>query len=180
MKHFRQVLALGGLFALCGCVVAPPSAPQVMALPSQNKDFATFQQEDAGCRATASQVIGVPPPAPGAAAPPPVPVAVAAEMQQRFDVAYTQCMYSHGNQVTQPPAPAVYADYYGAYGPYYAGYGYGFGPYFGLGIGFGGYYGGYYRGYGGRYYGGFGGGYRGGYGGGFHGGGGFGGGGFHH
>jgi uncharacterized membrane protein YgcG len=121
-----------------------------MALPSQNKNFATFQQEDASCRQTASQVIGVPPPAPGTAPPPPVPVEVAADMQQRFDVAYTQCMYGKGNQVTAPPQ--VYAGYgypYDVgYAPYYYGGVFGYGPYLGFGFGYGGrdYYGGGYRG----------------------------------
>jgi hypothetical protein len=37
----------------------------------------------------------------------------AASMQQRYNVAYTQCMYSRGNSVQAPPPP-----YYGAYPAY--------------------------------------------------------------
>ena len=53
--------------------------------------------------------------------------AVGGDLQQHYDIAYTQCMYAHGNQVSSPP-PGQLA---------YAGYPYGY-PY--------GYYGGYYPG----------------------------------
>jgi hypothetical protein len=153
-----RLFALAGLASLCGCV-EPPAGPAVLALPSADKPFAQFQQEDLGCRAASSQAIGVPPPAPGTVLPPPVPVAVAAQMQETYDVTYTQCMYNKGNKVTTPPpAPAVYAGYpyygYGPYAPYYyGGYYGGYGPYVGVGVGFRGYWGGRFGGY-------WGGGYR--------------------
>jgi hypothetical protein len=180
MPRSLPLFALAGV-ALCGCVVPPPSAPAVMALPSANKTYAQFQQEDAGCRQAASAAIGVTAPAPGAPVPPPVPVGIAGAMQEKYDTTYTQCMYSQGNKVTAPPAPpTVYASdpYYGYYSPYYYGTPYAYGPAFDFGFGYG--YGG---GYGGGLRGGYGerGGYGGGYGGyrSFGGGGGGGGGGFH-
>ncbi len=74
------------------------------------------------------------------------------ELQQRYNIAYAQCMAAKGNKVPtsqaayNPPAPAYYPGYGypyypgyypGFYGPY--GYGYGFGPVFGFGFG-GGYW----------------------------------------
>ena len=72
--------------------------------------------------------------------------ATQAGVQQRYDIAYTQCMYAHGNSVQSPP-PA-YAGYgYPAYGGYpyaYPAYGYGYyGPSFAIGFGGGGGWGGW-------------------------------------
>jgi hypothetical protein len=90
-----------------------------------------------------------------------------AGLQQRYDIAYTQCMYANGNTVQSPP-------------PAYAGYpayGYPVGPYYGAGYYGPGFYGGGYYGpsvvvgFGGGW--GWGGGWRrgwGGWGGGWHGG----------
>ena len=141
MLRHHHVSTITALAALCACSVEPPSAPQVMALPSANKNFAQFQQEDATCRRRASEVIGIPAPSPGTPAPAPVPVDVGAEMQEAYDVAYTQCMYASGNQVTAPPATRAYLGppYYGGYAP-----GYAFGPYYEFGFGYGGGRG-YYR-----------------------------------
>ena len=68
-----------------------------------------------------------------------------AELQQRYDIAYTQCMYAYGNSVQSPP-PA-----YAGYG--YPAYGYGY-PYYGpnIALGFGWGWGGW--GWGGRGWGG--------------------------
>ncbi len=50
MKTRSVLICLGGALVLAGCTVAPPTAPRVMVLPSQGKDFASFQREDMGCR----------------------------------------------------------------------------------------------------------------------------------
>jgi outer membrane lipoprotein SlyB len=67
-----------------------------------------------------------------------------ASMQHRYDMAYTQCMYGHGNSVpTTPavaadPAPAYPYGYpYPAYYPGYPYYGYPYPGYVGVGVGFG-------------------------------------------
>ena len=74
-------------------------------------------------------------------------------LQQRYDVAYTQCMYARGNSVQSPPA--AYAAYpapgYGYPGYAYPAYAPGFyGPSisFGFGGGWGGWGGGWGRGWG--------------------------------
>jgi outer membrane lipoprotein SlyB len=66
-----------------------------------------------------------------------------AGVQRRYDMAYNQCMYGHGNSVpTQPavaayPAPAYPYGYpYPAYYPYPY-YGYAYPGYVGVGVGFG-------------------------------------------
>jgi hypothetical protein len=77
----------------------------------------------------------------------------AGNIQQRYDVAYTQCMYSKGDSVQSPPAayaaypaPAPYP-YVAAYPAYpYPYYPYAYGPSVAIGFGGGWGYGGY-RGY---------------------------------
>lgn len=67
--------------------------------------------------------------------------ASAGGLQQRYDVAYTQCMYAHGDSVQA--APGGYAGYpgygypapYPAYGPGYYGPGYYYGPSVSIGVG---------------------------------------------
>jgi outer membrane lipoprotein SlyB len=67
-----------------------------------------------------------------------------ASVQRRYDMAYNQCMYGHGNSVpTQPAAVAAYPAYPPPYGyPYpayypYPYYGYAYPGYVGVGVGFG-------------------------------------------
>jgi hypothetical protein len=43
---------------LAACAVAPPSGPNVVAMPGQGKDLAAFQQDDLACRDYASQNTG--------------------------------------------------------------------------------------------------------------------------
>lgn len=87
--------------ALCACAVAPPTGPLVMALPPVGKSLAVFGQDDAQCRNYASNA-----------------AASGYTLQQRYDIGYTQCMYSKGNSV-QSPLPDypnyawLYPDLYG-------------------------------------------------------------------
>ncbi len=170
--------ALGGLLALGGCTVAPPSGPTVMALPGKGKSFEQFRQEDAACRYYAQQQTGFQQPgqaganaavgsavlgtALGAAAGAALgsvsgnmgagaaiggatglvggsmigagnASASEADLQGRYNIAYTQCMYAHGNSVvSRPPG---YGGGYGYASPGYYGYGMpaygypGYGPY---------------------------------------------------
>ena len=61
-------------------------------------------------------------------------------VQQRYNIAYAQCMAAHGNKVPQgqaaygPPAPAYYPAAYPYPYPYYPGF---YGPYYGPVVGFG-------------------------------------------
>ena len=54
----KLIAVLGGACTVAACAVAPPSGPTVMALPSQGKDLAAFQQEDGQCRSYAAATIG--------------------------------------------------------------------------------------------------------------------------
>ncbi len=47
-----------GTAVLGGCAVAPPTGPDVMALPGSGKTFEAFQADDAACRQYASSEIG--------------------------------------------------------------------------------------------------------------------------
>lgn len=111
---------LGGTCALAGCAVAPPTGPSVMALPPQGKSLVVFQHEDGYCRNYANARIGTAVGAANASADPFDP-------QQRYDIAYTQCMYSYGDTVETPPAAVqAYASLYPYWYPWYGWYGSGF------------------------------------------------------
>jgi len=64
-------------------------------------------------------------------------------VQQRYNIAYAQCMAAHGNKVPQsqaaygPPAPAYYPAAYPYPYPYYPGFGPYYGPVVGFGFGYG-------------------------------------------
>ena len=189
--------SLGGVTALAGCAVQPPTGPTVMALPAPGKSLQNFQRDDYDCRNYAGQATayqaqgqaGANPAATGAvlgtlggAALGAAIGAVAGNagagaaigagtglvggtavganqgaasqysMQQNYNIAYTQCMYSRGNSVRSPPPGFVYgaAPAYGyPFPPYpyavgYPGYPGFIGP--GVVIGGGGWYGGGWHG----------------------------------
>ena len=118
-KWHPAIAALGGTLALVSCAVAPPSGPSAVAVPPQGKNLATFQQEDAECRTYAGGAIGG-----GAAA------ASDQNLQTRYDIAYIQCMYSHGNSMLRGQNfGARYPVYAGVYP--FPGWGPGFYPWYG-------------------------------------------------
>lgn len=150
----RKAIFVGvaALLLLDACVQAP-MGPSVPVMPSPNKPFAIFQQDDAYCRQVADQSVagqaeaannqavgtaligtalgaglgaavgGGRGAAIGAGSGALAGTAVASgpagaaqyTIQQRYDMAYSQCMYSRGNQVpgftgapVYPPAPGGY------------------------------------------------------------------------
>jgi hypothetical protein len=109
------------MLGLGACAVPPPTGPGVVGLPASGKDLTQFQQEDASCRAYASQLIG----AGGGASD-------LYTVQQRYDIAYTQCMYSKGNTVRSGGLLFGWYASYPSSGPLYAGT-----TIFGLGVGAG-------------------------------------------
>jgi hypothetical protein len=50
--------AVAGALALSGCAVAPPSGPDIVAMPGKDKSFEAFQADDVACRQYASAQIG--------------------------------------------------------------------------------------------------------------------------
>jgi hypothetical protein len=139
-------LLLGSL-VLGACAVTLPTGPTVLAVPPAGKDLAAFQRDDTTCRGYAQQQIASDLPqqaatqsAAGSAATGTTAGAshaptTDAGLQQRYDVAYAQCMASNGDQ---PQSMAVAWPYgYGPYGypyPYPAYYDYWFGPVLGFGF----------------------------------------------
>jgi hypothetical protein len=103
-KRYWATAALGGTLALVSCAIGPPTGPSVVAVPQQSKDLAVFHQEDAECRTYAGNASGGAPASAGTDQNP----------QRRYDIAYTQCMYSHGNSI-------LGAQSFGAGYPAYAG-----------------------------------------------------------
>ena len=146
-----QSAALLGVMLVAACA-SQPTGPTVRVLPAPNKPFEVFQQDDASCRAYASnqvsgqaqqannQAVGTAVvgtllgaglgaavgggrgAAIGAASGAVGGTAIGASgsanqqygIQQQYDNAYSQCMYSHGNQTPR----AAYAPP-PAYGPSY-------------------------------------------------------------
>ena len=158
----RKLLAIATLVGvgLSACAIAPPSGPNVMALPAQGKTFEQFRADDTTCQQYASDRIGNDTPqqsanesgaasaavgttigaAAGAligfaAGDPAVGAAIGgggalllssligmsnayasgAALQQRYDMAYTQCMVGKGESV--PVAQSDSSDGYSHY-PY--------------------------------------------------------------
>ena len=58
MSRLSTSAALLGALALGACVAAPPTGPDVAAMPGSGKTLAQFQQDDATCRGYAQQQIG--------------------------------------------------------------------------------------------------------------------------
>jgi outer membrane lipoprotein SlyB len=54
----RESLLSISLLALSACAVAPPTGPNVVALPGKDKSFEAFQADDAACRQYAAAQIG--------------------------------------------------------------------------------------------------------------------------
>lgn len=53
--RLARTLGLGATLAVAACAAVPPSGPTILALPTEGKSFAVFQQEDAFCQQTAAQ-----------------------------------------------------------------------------------------------------------------------------
>jgi hypothetical protein len=120
--------------AIGACAVTPPQGPTVVALPPEGKNLAQFQQEDTTCRDYTQQQLANES-VTGTAS------ASAAELQQRYDIAYAQCMAASGNRLQQfsvawPYGPYGYPYFYpGFYSPWFVpsvslGFFGGFGPRF--------------------------------------------------
>jgi hypothetical protein len=58
MRRIMCFTALAAPIALAACAVAPPTGPNVVAMPGQGKSFEAFQQDDGACRGWASQQTG--------------------------------------------------------------------------------------------------------------------------
>jgi hypothetical protein len=114
MLSLRSAAALLGVVAVVGaCTARPPSGPNVWVLPGEGKDQARFRQEDGACRQYALGQIGQGSPQQAGAA-----SASTRTLQQRYDVAYAQCMAASGNRLAGPEdgLTADHAPY--PFGPY--------------------------------------------------------------
>lgn len=109
--------AVVGIVA-AGCATTPTS-PRVLVLPGAKKSLAQFQGDDTACRRWAGQQLDAAVNEPASAAtragtepataPPLAAFGAAAVVQRdhwssqdRYDVAYLQCMYASGNRVPIP------------------------------------------------------------------------------
>jgi hypothetical protein len=108
-----------GTLALGACAVAPPQGPTIVALPPADKDLTQFQQEDNTCRGYAQQRIGygsTQQPADGSAGTGATggagnALVPAAGLQQRYDIAYAQCMTASGDQLQAFPVACPHGPY---------------------------------------------------------------------
>src|SRR6185503_17285881 len=127
MRASAALVAVSGLL-LTACATVP-SGPSIMALPGSGKTFEQFQGDDAGCRQWAFQQSGSASDAAnqstassaaigtllgaaagaaagagfglfaGGASGASASQGAYGTVQNRYDSAYIQCMYAHGNQV---------------------------------------------------------------------------------
>jgi len=58
MRPIGYAVSIVAALALAGCAVAPPTGPDVMALPGKDKSLEAFQADDVACRQYASAQIG--------------------------------------------------------------------------------------------------------------------------
>ncbi|WP_174890574.1 glycine zipper family protein [Roseicella sp. DB1501] len=127
MTAAKHLLVLCAVLSLAACASGPPTGPGILSLPPDGKDLAQFRSEDAACRAYAAGQIGYGLPAAGTA---PAVVDPKLGLQQRYDIAYAQCMSASGNRLQAFPVSRYYSPYYGPYA-YPVGY---YGPWFGSSI----------------------------------------------
>ena len=127
MLRAKALLQVPGILGLMACAVPPPTDPTLLALPPEGKDLVQFQQEDTSCRGYALQQIGYGLPqqaaigaaggagGTGAAAGSAIGVSYASTsafvLQQRYDIAYAQCMAASGNSVQPFPVAWPYTPY---------------------------------------------------------------------
>src|SRR6185437_871703 len=145
VKPIRTTLVLVAATGLLAACAQPPMGPRVAVMPAPNKPFNVFQEDDATCRQFAQNSVagtteqannaqvggaiigtilgGGQGAAIGAGAGAIGGTAYGSggaqhatySAQQRYDIAYSQCMYSHGNQVpgfvapSHAPPPSAYA-----------------------------------------------------------------------
>jgi hypothetical protein len=57
-RRLSRGVAIVGVLICGGCAVAPPTGPNVVAMPGKDKSFEAFQVDDAACRQYASAQIG--------------------------------------------------------------------------------------------------------------------------
>jgi hypothetical protein len=110
--------------SLAGCA-SPPTRPIVVALPGHGQSLQEFQANETSCRNYAQYRIETAASAPNSTV---VPVVNSSNVplvgytdQQRYDVAYAQCMVSRGATINTnilPPYPYIYP--YPSY-PYWPG-----------------------------------------------------------
>lgn len=81
-----RVLAAFGVAAVIGGCASAPTGPSVMVLPGTGKTMDQFQAEDGRCRQVAAGELQHVPQG-------------SVPAQQRYDMAYMQCMYAAGNQI---------------------------------------------------------------------------------
>ena len=103
----------GSILLLClgilsACTVVP-TGPRVLVLPAVGKPMDVFQADEAACQAYAQQQIGGAPEQTTAQRAT-TSTASALAPQERYDLAYVQCMYARGNVVPGvmvAPGPSV-------------------------------------------------------------------------
>lgn len=89
MSRLSKIFSVTAVLAVAGCA-SLPTGPNVMALPGTGVSFEHFRNDDAFCEQYAYSQVG------GGTG---YVSGTEYEMQQRYDVAYVQCMYAKGHRV---------------------------------------------------------------------------------
>ena len=86
---------------LAACATPTPSGPGILVLPGTGKNFDQFRFDDQECRGYALSQVG------GKTPEQAVSDSAARSLQQRYDYAFSQCMYAKGHRV---PVVGRYSD----------------------------------------------------------------------
>lgn len=86
---------------LAACATPPPSGPGILVLPGTGKNFDQFRFDEQECRGYAHSQLG------GKTPEQAMSDSAARSLQQRYDHAFTQCMYAKGHRV---PVSGRYSD----------------------------------------------------------------------
>jgi len=89
MSSLAKQFSDAAMFAATGCITLP-TGPNVMALPGMGVSFDHFRNDDTVCELYAGTQVGS-----GTSS----LSGSEYEIQQRYDVAYVQCMYAKGHRV---------------------------------------------------------------------------------
>jgi hypothetical protein len=90
MSPITTFFAVTAVMAIAGCTTLP-TGPNVMVLPGTGVSFDKFRTDDTLCEQYAASQIGAATSANASSS--------TDELQERYDVAYVQCMYTKGHRV---------------------------------------------------------------------------------
>jgi len=97
----KSLASGAAVLLLAACATPPPTGPSFLVLPGTGKNFDQFRFDEQECRGYAQSQLG------GKTPEQAMSDSSARSLQQRYDHAFTQCMYAKGHRV---PVSGRYSD----------------------------------------------------------------------